>query len=92
MTEQQPFMDLSMDAVPDIIPVLPLSDVVLFPKMVLPLVVRQEEYVQLVDEAMSKDRMVGFLVLKDPEKMDEYTPDDLHEIGSHFIRSNFNDD
>ncbi len=45
------------DNLPGIIPILPLYDAVLFPKMVLPLVVMQQDSIQLVDEAMQSDRI-----------------------------------
>jgi ATP-dependent Lon protease len=49
MTDQQPPMDSDAEKVPELLPILPLFDAVLFPKMVLPLVVMQGESVQLVD-------------------------------------------
>ena len=57
----------STDNIPEIIPILPLFDAVLFPKMVLPLVVMEGESIQLVDEAMAKDRIIGLLVSKNKE-------------------------
>jgi len=66
MTDQKPSFEFDLKELPDVLPILPLFDTVLFPKMVLPLVVMQKESVQLIDEAMSKDRIVGLLVSKTP--------------------------
>jgi len=49
---------------PETLSILPLFDATLFPKMVLPLVVMQGESIQLIDEAMSKNRIIGLLVSK----------------------------
>lgn len=49
------------DELPELLPILPLFDAVLFPKMVLPLMVIQEESVKLVDEVMAKDRLLGLV-------------------------------
>lgn len=62
MIEQQSSADVSTKNLPEILPIMPLHETALFPKMVLPLVVMQAESVKLVDEAMSKNRIIGLLV------------------------------
>ncbi|MBW1993005.1 MAG: endopeptidase La [Deltaproteobacteria bacterium] len=64
MSESQPPVDAPKEKQPELLPILPLFDAVLFPKMVLPLVVMQGESVKLVDEAMTKNRVIGLLVSK----------------------------
>jgi len=81
MTDQQSSMDFSTEKLPEILSILPLFDVALFPKMVLPLVVFQEETVQLIDEAMSKDRIVGLILSKTKEKGADVNQD-LHSVGT----------
>lgn len=68
--------------IPDELPILPLFDVVMFPKMVLPLIVMQKESIQLIDEAMSKNRLIGAITAKASEPQNLYKPDDLHAIGA----------
>ena len=68
--------------IPEILPILPLFDVVLFPKMVLPLIVLQKESIQLIDEAMSKSRIIGTVASKLTEPKTDYSTDDLFGIGS----------
>ena len=64
MADPQPSTEIGKEKLPEMLPVLPLFDTVLFPKMVLPLVVMQEDSIKLVDEAMTKNRMIGLLVSK----------------------------
>src|SRR3989339_318256 len=82
MTDQKPFTDIDAEKLPEILPIMPLFDAALFPKMVLPLMVMQGESVRLVDEAMSKDRMIGLLVSKRPAEKSKLPQDDLYTIGT----------
>jgi len=82
MADQQSPMELDAEKIPEILPILPLYDAALFPKMVLPLVVLQGESVQLVDEAMAKDRIIGLMVSKKPEDKDTPDREDLASVGT----------
>ncbi len=82
MTQPQPAIEISTDKMPEIIPILPLYDTALFPKMVLPLVVMQKESIQLVDEAMSQNRIIGLVVAKKPIEEGAYAQDDLNAVGT----------
>jgi ATP-dependent Lon protease len=64
MQDKKPSLDHNTDNIPNVLPILPLFDATLFPKMVLPLVVMRGESVHLIDEAMAHDRMIGLLVAK----------------------------
>ncbi|KPA10203.1 Lon protease [Candidatus Magnetomorum sp. HK-1] len=68
--------------VPELQRILPLFDVALFPKMVLPLIVMQKDSVQLVEDAMATDRIIGFAVAKKKEMQEEYEPTDIYDIGT----------
>ncbi len=68
--------------IPEIIPILPLHNVLVFPKTVIPLEVTGNAAV-LVDEAMTKDRIIGLIMVKrEPEKQSSYTREDLHAVGT----------
>ena len=82
MADQRSPMELDAEKIPEILPILPLYDAALFPKMVLPLVVLQGESVQLVDEAMAKDRIIGLMVSKKPENKDTPDEEDLASMGT----------
>ncbi|MDZ7597943.1 MAG: endopeptidase La [Desulfobacterales bacterium] len=82
MTEQHSPGEMSTEKIPDLLPIMPLFDAVLFPKMVLPLVVMQKESIQLVDEAMSKDRIVGLLLSERRSKNKDQSHEDLARVGT----------
>jgi len=44
--------------IPDVLPLLPVRDVVVYPYMILPLFVGREISINAVDYALSKDRMI----------------------------------
>jgi ATP-dependent Lon protease len=72
-------------ALPDIQPILPLFDVALFPQMVLPLIVMQKDSVQLVEDAMNNDRVIGFMVAKKQEIQEKYSSTDIYNIGTSAV-------
>ncbi len=82
MTEQHKSPEISAEKIPEILPILPLFDAALYPKMVLPLVVMQPESIQLVDEAMSKDRLIGLIVAKKPVEENIKVRDNLNTVGT----------
>ena len=82
MTEQHKTPEISAEKIPGTLPILPLFDAALFPKMVLPLVVMQPESIQLVDEAMSKDRLIGLVVAKKPVEENVNARDNLNTVGT----------
>ena len=82
MTDNQPSLDFESRKLPEILSILPLFDATLFPKMVVPVIIMQRESIQLVDEAMSKDRTIGLILSKSSEIKTKYTPDDLYKFGT----------
>ena len=82
MADQQSPMEFDAEKVPEVLPILPLYDAALFPKMVLPLVVMQGESVKLVDEAMAKDRIIGLVVSKKPDESTSPAKEDLAQVGT----------
>ena len=67
--------------VPEIIPLLPVRDVVIFPYMIVPLFVSREVSINAVDAALGKDRLVFMATQKDIAK-EEPEADDLYDIGT----------
>ncbi|MBT3387899.1 MAG: AAA family ATPase, partial [Desulfobacula sp.] len=74
--------NIASNNIPHIIPILPIVDTNLFPKMVLPLVLVQNEAIELIDEAMSGNRMLGLLLSKRSDIDSRHTSKDLHRIGT----------
>ncbi|MCK4390653.1 MAG: endopeptidase La [Desulfobacterales bacterium] len=67
---------------PEVLPILPVIDLTLFPRMVLPLLVQEEASQQLVDEAMAKDRLIGLVVSRKADLKTPYEPADLYSVGT----------
>ena len=53
-----------MKKFPDVIPVFPLSGVIYFPKTNFPLNIFEERYIDLVNDAYKKDKLMGMIQLK----------------------------
>lgn len=60
--------------------IMPTGDAVVFPTMVFPLVVRDEESVQLVSDAAAADRKIALFSLADAQR--ETSPDNLNRVGT----------
>jgi ATP-dependent Lon protease len=56
--------------IPAQLPILPLSDVVVFPHMVAPLLVSNPQSIRLIDDVVAGDRLVGVTLQKDPDDED----------------------
>ena len=80
--DQKPPVEIDTEKIPELLPILPLFDAALFPKMVLPLVVMQGESVRLVDEAMAKNRIIGLVVSKKPAEGIKPQREDLASVGT----------
>ena len=83
MTKQRSPEEFTTEKLPERLPILPLHETALYPKMVLPLVVMQGDSIKLVDEAMQKDRIIGLLVAKaDASGTDDAGPSDKDDAGA----------
>ena len=68
-------------AIPDLLPVLPLRDAVVFPYIILPLSVSREPSVQAVDRALAESRVILLASQRDPS-IEEPEPEDLFDVGT----------
>jgi len=66
---------------PDILPVLPLRDIVVFPFFVIPLSVGRSGSVEAVNEALATNRFLLLTTQKNSE-VDEAKPDDMFSVGT----------
>ena len=53
-----------MKKFPNIIPVFPLSGVIYFPKTNLPLNIFEQRYLNLINDAYNKDKLIGMVQSK----------------------------
>ncbi|MBL7959513.1 endopeptidase La [bacterium] len=67
--------------VPEILPILPLRDNVIFPFVVFPLVVIEKHLVQLVNDALISSKLIGVFLQKNSEK--EFpSKEDMYPVGT----------
>ncbi len=66
--------------IPDVLPVMALKDVVLFPYVIVPLSVGREKSVKAVDQALSENRLILLVTQKDMS-VENPEPEDLYEVG-----------
>ena len=67
--------------IPDVLPVLPLKDTVIYPFAVQPLGVGQERSIRLIDDVMRGNRLVVLVAQKSAE-IEQAGSDDIFKIGT----------
>jgi len=67
--------------VPEILPILPVRDTVLFPGAVLPLTVGRESSLALVNALQGDEKMLGVVAQLDP-RIEDPSGADLHKVGT----------
>jgi ATP-dependent Lon protease len=72
---------------PEELPILPIREAVLYPRMLLPLMVTQERLIKLIDAALLSNKMIGIVAIKKKE-VEEVKPENLFEIGcaAHILK------
>ncbi|HZL06928.1 MAG TPA: endopeptidase La, partial [Coriobacteriia bacterium] len=66
--------------VPEILPLIPLRDLILFPNLVVPLFVGRERSINALEEAMREDHLVALVTQREAATQDP-EPGDIYEIG-----------
>jgi ATP-dependent Lon protease len=67
---------------PDILPILPLRGLVVYPETAVPLTIGQPRSIRLVDDVVAgEDRLIGLVASRDPE-LEIPEPKDLFEVGT----------
>jgi ATP-dependent Lon protease len=68
-------------SVPDILPILPVRDTVLFPGAILPLTVGRESSLALVNSLENDEKLLGVVAQLDP-RVEDPSSADLHQVGT----------
>ncbi|MCD6562249.1 MAG: endopeptidase La [Deltaproteobacteria bacterium] len=69
------------DKLPEILPVLPVRDSVIFPGMVIPIIIRDKRSLKLVDETLKKEKKIVVVMEKAHDKKKKGLAD-IHKIGT----------
>ena len=67
--------------IPEVLPVLPLRDVVIFPFMIVPLYVSRDRSIKAVDQALSDNRMI-LLAAQRKQEEDDPGAEDIYRVGT----------
>jgi ATP-dependent Lon protease len=78
--DQAPTEEVPTHTLPDVMPILGLSDIVIFPGMVAPLLVETSQSIRLIDDVVGGDRLLGVVLQRKPEA-ENPLPEDMYEIG-----------
>ena len=73
--------DLRKMNIPDVLPILPLRNTVLFPGVVIPITVGREKSLRLVQEVYKKNKILGAVAQRD-SSIDDPAFEDLYSIGT----------
>jgi len=67
--------------IPEILPVVAIRDLVIFPFMIVPLIISREKSVQAVDQALSQQRMLLLLSQK-KGAIEDHKAEDIYQVGT----------
>jgi ATP-dependent Lon protease len=67
--------------IPDVLPLLPIRDIVIYPYMMLPLFVGRDVSIRAVEESLSRDRLI-FLVAQKNSAEETPSPADINRVGT----------
>jgi ATP-dependent Lon protease len=67
--------------IPDVLPVLPLRDIVIFPFMIVPLYVSRDRSIKAVDQALTDNRMI-LLAAQKKQDLEDPGPEDVFTVGT----------
>lgn len=70
----------TLTMIPEILPLIPLRDLIIFPNLVVPLFVGRERSINALEEAMRNDHLVALVTQKAAELQDP-GPDDIYDVG-----------
>ena len=68
---------------PNILPIFPLSNFIFFPKTTVPLNIFEKRYLEMINDSMSSNRMIGMIQPKEQNKQKHIT----FETDSYHSRS-----
>jgi ATP-dependent Lon protease len=71
---------VSTSSLPQSLPILGLSDIVIFPTMVAPLLVETAQSTKLIDDVVGGDRLLGVVLQRNAEA-ENPSPHELYEVG-----------
>ena len=72
--------EMKKEQLPKIIPVFPLSNFIIFPKTTVPLNIFEPRYINMINDSMKSDKLIGMIQPKSSNKS-KFNAPELHQIG-----------
>jgi len=72
---------INAESVPEILPILPIRNTVMFPGVMMPITVGRDKSIRLIKEAYKSDKIIGVIAQKDPE-IEEPGLSDIYSLGT----------
>ena len=66
--------------IPEVLPLIPLRDLIVFPNLVVPLFVGRERSISALEQCMRTDHLVALVTQRQAETQDP-GPDDIYDVG-----------
>jgi ATP-dependent Lon protease len=87
LMSQQDEDEMNNEDTPEILPILPLRNTVLFPGVVIPITVGRDKSIKLIKEAYKGDRIIGVVSQRDVS-VEDPTFEELNSVGTvaHIIK------
>jgi len=79
---------MKIEDLPNKLPVFPLSNFIIFPKTTVPLNIFEPRYIQMIDDAMKGDRIIGII---QPKKSGDLKKPNLYDVGCAGKITSFNE-
>jgi ATP-dependent Lon protease len=73
--------EINREDVPELLPILPLRNTVLFPGVVIPITAGRDKSIQLIKEANKGNKIIGVVAQKN-EAIEDPTVNDIHKVGT----------
>jgi len=80
-TDQSRSEQIDFADIPEVMPLLPVRDVVIYSYMILPLMVGRERSIKAVEQALSQDRLL-FLATQKQSTEEDPDPDGIYPVGT----------
>ena len=71
---------INKEDIPEVLPILPLRNTVLFPGVVIPITAGRDKSIQLINDANKRDKIIGVVAQRD-EDVENPTSDDIYKTG-----------
>ena len=69
------------NSLPEELAILPLKGTVIYPGLALPLIIGRNRSIQLIDDALAGDKIIGVVTQKDP-KVQDPSEDEMYDVGT----------